>query len=181
MRAARALLLAFASGSSTEDRASPCPTGFTMMHRSANHSVCEDLSRRAGSLLFIAADRAQSPIVINKTAEHMFNSGSSTSSHNHGAEGPAPPPDGSDPTLQAAMDETMPMVLDGGLDKDDPRNCAALKAAGLPCKTWSPTSGGGWGVHTFVGSRGSDTIASFDSLGSDTLEMGYPDMDPFPG
>ena len=62
-----------------------------------------------------------------------------------------------------------------------PQSKGSLKAAGLPCKTWSPTSGGGWGGHTFVGSRGSDTIASFDSLGSDTLEMGYPDMDPFPG
>ena len=49
-----------------------CPADFTLMVQTANWTVCEDLSQRTGSLLFLAPD-GSTLALLNKTAEAMYN------------------------------------------------------------------------------------------------------------
>jgi hypothetical protein len=115
-------------------------TKWTLLHGHAG-TVCEDLARRSGSLVFLAPDGSQLA-VLNKTAERMFTDKSNMS--NVTAMKPPLPPSGTDPTLQSIMDAAPPMVYAGGYNVLDPKNCEQKKAGGIPCKTWDPTATGGW-------------------------------------
>jgi hypothetical protein len=141
------------------------------MVQTANWTVCEDLSRRTGSLLFLAPD-GSTLALLNKTAEAMYNTANVT-----GPVHPPRPAKGADPSLSEYMAATPPMIHMGGFNVQAPQNCAGKES----CKVWDPMASGGWNVHTFVGSRSSSVKATFDALGSSPSNFGSPDMNPNPG
>ena len=134
-------------------------------------TVCEDLGRRAGALIYFAPDGSRLAL-LNKTAEPMFNTANTTSPVH-----PPRPADGADPSLPEYMAATPPMINMGGYNVQDPLNCAGKNR----CKIWDPMAGGGWNVHTFVGSRSASVAATFDALGSSSSNFGSPDMNPWAG